>query len=217
MERANAAFDLNHEPYCQPDCKYHGPIYDTDFGYLGGGDAHPDVTAVDRIISGTITANPRMLLRYLRTSLENLLTEQGATPRVEPTLPSHRQAAPPTPPPPSEPERQPHFASCEHIEQSSYAAEKWMAVLFELKEQVPRPAFETWLTGTEGLAVSDEEFVVGTSNAFVSEMLEHRMYPLIERAVEQVMGKPVTVRFQVMTACSICAAARDEPDNRATA
>ena len=73
----------------------------------------------------------------------------------------------------------------------------WDAALGELQLQVARPAFETWLKDTDGVAHRDGEFVVGTANAFVSEMLEHRMYPLIERAIEHVIGEPTSVRFRV--------------------
>ncbi len=74
----------------------------------------------------------------------------------------------------------------------------WDAALGELQIQVARPAFETWLRDTRGVTHDNGEFVVGTANAFVSEMLEHRMYPLIERAIEHVVGAPTTVRFQVV-------------------
>lgn len=74
----------------------------------------------------------------------------------------------------------------------------WDAALGELQLQVARPAFETWLRDTDGVAHGDGEFIVGTANAFVSEMLEHRMYPLIERAIEHVIGEPTSVRFQVV-------------------
>ena len=77
-------------------------------------------------------------------------------------------------------------------------AQIWDAALGELQLQVARPAFETWLRDTDGVAHADGEFVVGTANAFVSEMLEHRMYPLIERAIEHVIGEPTSVRFQVV-------------------
>ena len=75
----------------------------------------------------------------------------------------------------------------------------WDAALGELQLQVARPAFETWLKDTDGVAHRNGEFVVGTANAFVSEMLEHRMYPLIERAIEHVIGESTSVRFQVVT------------------
>ena len=75
----------------------------------------------------------------------------------------------------------------------------WDAALGELQLQVARPAFETWLRDTDGVGYDDGEFIVGTANDFISEMLEHRMYPLIERAVEHVLNEPVRVRFQVVT------------------
>lgn len=86
----------------------------------------------------------------------------------------------------------------------------WDAALGELQLQVARPAYETWLKDTDGVAHGDGEFVVGTANAFVSEMLEHRMYPLIERAIEHVIGEPTSVRFQVVTQSSV--SERVEPE-----
>ena len=73
----------------------------------------------------------------------------------------------------------------------------WDAALGELQLQVARPAFETWLKDTQGLAYSDSVFSVGAPNAFISEMLEQRMYPLIERALERVCGEAVSVQFRV--------------------
>ena len=75
----------------------------------------------------------------------------------------------------------------------------WDAALGELQLQVERTAFETWLRDTDGVAHRDGEFIVGTANAFIAEMLEHRMYPLIERAIAHVVGEPTSVRFQVVT------------------
>ena len=91
----------------------------------------------------------------------------------------------------------------------------WDAALGELQLQVARPAFETWLRDTNGVAHRDGEFVVGTANAFVSEMLEHRMYPLIERAIEHVIGEPTSVRFQVVT--QVSASDTGQPDAPALA
>lgn len=73
----------------------------------------------------------------------------------------------------------------------------WDAALGELQLQVARPAFETWLKETQGLAYADGEFTVGAANAFISEMLEQRMYPLIARALERVCGEEVSVQFRV--------------------
>ena len=57
--------------------------------------------------------------------------------------------------------------------------------------QVTKPNFDMWLKHTSGLAYADGEFVVGTPNAFVAEMLEQRMYSLIAQTVEGVVEAEV--------------------------
>ena len=76
----------------------------------------------------------------------------------------------------------------------------WAAVLGQLQMQVTKPNFDTWLKHTSGLAYADGEFVVGTPNAFVAEMLEQRMYSLIAQTVESVVEAEVEVRFAVEAA-----------------
>ena len=76
----------------------------------------------------------------------------------------------------------------------------WAAVLGQLQMQVTKPNFDTWLKHTSGLAYADGEFVVGTPNAFVAEMLEQRMYSLIAQTVEGVVESEVEVRFAVESA-----------------
>ena len=77
------------------------------------------------------------------------------------------------------------------------AEQAWEAVLGQLQLQVTRPSYETWLNGTVGLSYVDNEFVVGTPNPFVAEMLEQRMYSLISQALEGVVDDSVDLRFQV--------------------
>ena len=74
----------------------------------------------------------------------------------------------------------------------------WEAALGQLQLQVTRPSYETWLKDTVGVAYRDREFLVGTPSAFISEMLEQRMYSLISMAVEKVTHGPADVRFQVV-------------------
>lgn len=74
----------------------------------------------------------------------------------------------------------------------------WEAVLGELQLEVPRPSYETWLSGTFGLKYSEQEFVVGVPTTFVAEMLERRMYLLISNVLEKVLKSPAELRFVVM-------------------
>ncbi len=78
------------------------------------------------------------------------------------------------------------------------AKQIWEAVLGELQIQVTRPSYETWLKGTIGVAKERDEFIVGTPNAFVAEMLEQRMYSLISQAMERVTKSRTEVRFRVL-------------------
>ena len=94
---------------------------------------------------------------------------------------------------------------------SSDPGQLWAAVLGQLQMQVTKPNFDTWLKHTSGLAYADDEFVVGTPNAFVAEMLEQRMYSLIAQTVEGVVEAEVEVRFAVESTFNSSAAA-DDPD-----
>lgn len=80
---------------------------------------------------------------------------------------------------------------------SSDPGQLWAAALGQLQMQVTKPNFETWLKHTSGLAYKGGEFIVGTPNAFVAEMLEQRMYSLIAQTVEGVVEDEVEVRFEV--------------------
>lgn len=81
---------------------------------------------------------------------------------------------------------------------ANLAKQVWETTLGHLQLQVTRPSYQTWLKDTVGLASHDGQFVVGTPNTFVAEMLEQRMYSLISQAMERVTSGPVDVRFQVV-------------------
>lgn len=89
----------------------------------------------------------------------------------------------------------------------------WDAALGELQLQVDRTAFETWFKKTDGVALNDGEFVVGTETAFISEMLTKRMSQIVERAVGHVLGEPTSVRFQVLTHADNLANGQSANDN----
>ena len=77
------------------------------------------------------------------------------------------------------------------------AAEIWKAALDELQAKVSPANYQTWLKNTVGLAYSDNCFTVGVPSSFVTESLEKRLNPLIEKTLVGITGKPVSVQFQV--------------------
>jgi len=84
-----------------------------------------------------------------------------------------------------------------HVAQVSPAGEVWASVLEVLRSQVPRPAFETWLAESQGLAYAGGQFVVSTPSQFAAEMLEKRLHPLIERATRDAVGTALSIGYAV--------------------
>ena len=87
------------------------------------------------------------------------------------------------------------------------AEQVWEAVLGDLQLRITRPSYETWLKDTVGLDYLDGEFVVGTPNTFVAEMLEQRMYSLISQALEKIVAGPPDIRFRVIQPAPVANAA----------
>jgi chromosomal replication initiator protein len=77
------------------------------------------------------------------------------------------------------------------------AAEIWRAALDELQGKVSPANYQTWLKNTVGLTYSDSCFTVGVPSSFVTESLEKRLHPLIEKTLIGIAGKPLSVQFQV--------------------
>ena len=100
-----------------------------------------------------------------------------------------------------------------HGEQVAAAQQVWTAALEVLRSEVSRPAFETWVEFSSGVAYAKGVFLVGAESAFVVEMLKHRMHPLIERAVREVTGEVLTIEYAVEAqsneTCPVCEGAEE--------
>lgn len=77
------------------------------------------------------------------------------------------------------------------------ATEIWQAALQELQLKVTSANYQSWLKNTVGLAYRDNCFVVGVPSAFVTEWLQKRLDPLIEKTLIGITGQPLEVQFQV--------------------
>ncbi|SVD80475.1 uncharacterized protein METZ01_LOCUS433329, partial [marine metagenome] len=75
----------------------------------------------------------------------------------------------------------------------------WKAVLGKLQLKVTKSSFETWLSSTAGHRLENESFTVSVPNNFVAEMLDQRMYSIIDSAIKQVLNKNVDVSFIVLS------------------
>jgi chromosomal replication initiator protein len=84
---------------------------------------------------------------------------------------------------------------------SPNAAHLWQAALGELQLQMTKATFDTWVKPTFALSFDLESstLVVGVRNAYAKQWLENRLYGMIERTVNHVLGNPAVIRFVLKT------------------
>jgi len=81
------------------------------------------------------------------------------------------------------------------------AAHVWQAALGELQLQMTKATFDTWVKPTFALAFDAESnvLVVGVRNAYAKQWLENRLYGMIERTLNHVLGRAAEIRFVLKT------------------
>ena len=89
------------------------------------------------------------------------------------------------------------------------AKETWEAVLEQLRLQLTKTNYETWLGGTVGISRDRNQFVVGAPSAFTVEWLEKRLRSLVHKSLIDITGTDTEVVFQVLQVeQNICPAAK---------
>lgn len=81
------------------------------------------------------------------------------------------------------------------------AAHLWQAALGELQLQMTKATFDTWVKPTFALSYDAERaiLVVGVRNAYAKQWLENRLYNMIERTLNHVLGHAAEIRFVLKT------------------
>ncbi len=92
------------------------------------------------------------------------------------------------------------------------AAHLWQAALGELQLQMTKATFDTWVKPTFALAYDSERgvLVVGVRNAYAKQWLENRLYGMIERTLNHVLGHPSEIQFVLKTREDADDAVRDQ-------
>ena len=167
----------------------------------------PDQQTAEYIVGRVSeTAGIRNVAAFVRRLARDVLTTgEGYVALDSAPAPQPSRSTGPSPPPDW------NLLHLAHGDQVSSAQEIWSAVLDVLRGQVSRPAFETWLTESNGAAYAEGKFVVGSANSFASEMLRNRMDPLIKRAVRDVTQTEVIIEYAVVASddrreCPLCQA-----------
>ena len=75
--------------------------------------------------------------------------------------------------------------------------ELWQEALFELRLQMTKAAFNTWLADSCVLATAStpDFWVIVVRNEFASEWLTYRLCPIVVRTVGGLVGNEVTICF----------------------
>jgi len=76
------------------------------------------------------------------------------------------------------------------------AKEVWGQVLEELRMQMTRATFDTWLSGSRVVAVRDGEMIVRVRDRYAVDWLQARWLGPIRRTVAGVVGQALGVRFE---------------------
>ncbi len=81
--------------------------------------------------------------------------------------------------------------------------EIWEAARSQLRLQMTKGTYETWVRDTAFVAHEDGTFVIGVPNAYAKDWLSLRLRPLVKRTLAGVAGRAVDVTFIVQAARSV--------------
>ena len=76
------------------------------------------------------------------------------------------------------------------------AHELWTRVLERAEDAVTEQSFRTWLSGTDGVGVSDAELIVEGPSQFHIEWVEDKFGPLLRELTASVVGRPLQLSFR---------------------
>ena len=79
------------------------------------------------------------------------------------------------------------------------AKQVWQAALGELQLKVPGPSYQTWLRNTSIAEWKESMVAIAVPSNFAKEWLEKRFSKLIADTLNNIVGHPVEVRFEVKT------------------
>ena len=86
----------------------------------------------------------------------------------------------------------------EYIREEKEDFIKWNNVLNILKSNVTSANYRTWLEGTIGIEINDNEFIVGVKDHFRANYIDNNMRALVEKAVYQECEKNLSLKLVVV-------------------
>jgi chromosomal replication initiator protein len=76
------------------------------------------------------------------------------------------------------------------------ASDLWSRVLESARTGLPEQSFRTWIGACSPVGLSDEELLLEAPTEFHAQWVEDKYGPLLSRAVEGVLGRPLSLAFR---------------------
>lgn len=77
------------------------------------------------------------------------------------------------------------------------AENAWQAVLGQLQVEMPKAAFDTWVSRAELISYEDGSIIIGVPNAYARDWLDSRLASTVRRMLTGIMNRTIEVRFIV--------------------
>ncbi len=73
----------------------------------------------------------------------------------------------------------------------------WQTALGQLRLQMTRATFDTWLKTSQGLALQGDTLIVGVPNVYAKDWIEQRLEPTVEQTLSSIHGATLGCSFVV--------------------
>ena len=87
----------------------------------------------------------------------------------------------------------------------------WSQVLTALRSELATPSYEMWLKQTRPVELSDDTAVIAVTSPFALDVIRDRYLPVIESLLNDIVGRPISVRLVVSPAVSPAVSAAVSP------
>ena len=75
----------------------------------------------------------------------------------------------------------------------------WQATVGEIEISAGRGNYLTWLQSARFVSYEDGQFIIGVTNGYVKDWMEHRMASALKKALGDRMGRSVEVSVALLT------------------
>jgi chromosomal replication initiator protein len=73
----------------------------------------------------------------------------------------------------------------------------WQTALGQLRLQMTRATFDTWLKSSQGLSLQGDTLVIGVPNAYAKDWIEQRLEPTVQQTLTDINGRSLDCSFVV--------------------